>query len=197
MWTDKHAPGDYTTLISEKEHYSRVMAPLKAHNGDNMILNGESTYYYMDFPDSQVRVIVLNTSDSKYSEGSFSTNAVSNEQVAWFRTTALDTDYSVIVMSHIPFTDGFEVDDYAVANKSDQILEAVEDFVANGGTFIAYMHGHTHEDETIIDQNGRIHLTLSNSSNTGNRAEVFIIDLEQRYVETVGLGKSKNREFHY
>lgn len=197
MWSQKHFPDDYTTLITEKEHYSRVIAPLKTHNGDNMVLNGESTYYYMDFPDSKVRVIMLNTTDSKFTEGWGGNNSMSDEQVNWFKTKALDTDYAVIVMSHIPFVQAFEEGKNTTSVKSSQILEAVENFVSNGGTFIAYMHGHTHTNETFVDDNGRVHLTIINSGNSGKYAEVFFIDLENRFVETIGLGGIKTRTFRF
>lgn len=197
MWSQKHFPDDYTTLITEKEHYSRVIAPLKEHNGNNMVTNGESTYYYMDFPDSKVRVIMLNTTDYKFSEGWGKTNAMSDEQVNWFKTKALDTDYAVIVTSHIPFISDFEGGENNPANKSDQILAAVEGFVANGGTFIAYMHGHTHLSETVVDDNGRVHLTLGNAGNEGKSAEVFVVDLENKIVETIGLGNAKDRTFRF
>ncbi len=197
MWSEKHTPDDYSTLITEKEHYSRIIAPLKAHNGDNMVLNGESTYYYMDFPDNKVRVVMLNTSDDKYSEGWGKVNAMSDEQVEWFETTALDTDYAVIVMSHIPFVQAFEEGKNTISVKSHEILTAVENFTANGGTFIAYMHGHTHTNEIFVDNNGRVHLTISNAGNSGGSAEVFVVDLENKIVETIGLGSAKDRTFRF
>lgn len=187
MWFNKYNR-DVTGLITEKEHYSRIVKPLKEHNGEKMVNNGESVYHYIDFPEYQIRAIMLNTTDSKFSNGQYSTFNISGEQVSWFEKEALDTDYSVLVMAHVPLIDSFS-EKNRVSN-SERILEAVENFVNGGGDFIAYFYGHTHEQEEAIDGNGRVHLSFKKG---GEIAEVVMIDKEERQINTVGLGNVRMR----
>ena len=196
MWTNKHMPGDYTTLISEKEHYSRVVAPIKEHNGDNMIVEGENTYYYMDFPEDNVRVVMLNTSNGKFSESMSSTAMVSEEQIDWLINKALDTDKYVIVMSHIPFywPEGKEGAGEASVKNGGLVLQAVENFISDGGKFVGYFHGHMHERTIHIDDNGRFHMGFMQGGNPG---EAVMIDFEEKSVTSIILGNGKTREVRF
>ena len=185
MWSEKHTPGDHTSLITEYEHFSRVITPIKEHNGDNMVLSGDKSYYYVDFPEKNVRVIMLNTSDGKYSESFSDTSLVSEEQVEWFKTEALNTDKHVIVMSHIPV-----YPDADTFTNNNLISEAVAAFENNGGSFVGYFHGHTHERSIEIDPEGNFHMGFLKG---GNPAETVIIDFENRTVETVIMGSGERR----
>ena len=186
MWYNEF--GDFTGIITEKEHYNRIIEPLKEHNGERMVNNVESIYHYIDFPEYKIRAIMLNTVDSKFSLGETSTFNISKEQIEWFKTQALNTDYSVLVMMHTPLVDKFEKNN--AVNNAQQILDAVESFIADGGDFIAYFCGHIHTQETVIDDNGRIHMSFRMG---GDHAEIVMIDTEKREINTVGLGDVKMR----
>jgi hypothetical protein len=67
---------------------------------------------------------------------------------------------------------------------------AVENFISNGGDFIAYFCGHIHTQEMVTDSNGRVHLSFRMG---GDNAEVVMIDKEKREINTVGLGDVKMR----
>lgn len=186
MWYNEF--GDFSGIITEKEHYNRIIEPLKEHNGERMVNNVESVYHYIDFPEYKIRAIMLNTVDSKFSLGETSTFNISKEQIEWFKTQALNTDYSVLVMMHTPLVDKFEKNN--AVNNAQQILDAVESFIADGGDFIAYFCGHIHTQETVIDDNGRVHMSFRMG---GDHAEVVMIDTEKREINTVGLGDVKMR----
>ena len=173
-----------------------VTEKLKALNGVNMVVEPYRNYYYMDFPEDNIRVIMLNTTDSDYLTDYGSLSSISSRQQEWFKTVALDTDKSVIVMCHIPLSTEFPNPKSAppASAESKVILDAVEEFVGNGGDFIAYMYGHVHVQADMVDQNGRLHISFLNS---GSNGEVVMIDTEARTIQTIGLGSSTDRSFTY
>lgn len=192
MWCQKWA--DHTAQIMPEEHVSTVYEPLKQHNGDKMVTGGNGSYYYMDFNDDKVRVIMLNDADDVY-DGTKYTSCfkISDEQVEWFKTDALNTTNSVIVMMHVPLLKDFPENGNGVSN-SEAIRLAVEEFIAGGGSFIAYMSGHTHEQNMVVDDNGRIHISFDNG---GSYGEVVMVDVESKTISTIGLGGVADREFRY
>lgn len=192
MWCDKWA--DHTAQFTPEEQFQRVFAPLKKHNGDKMISDDDGSYYYMDFPEDKVRVIMLNTANGTYDGTKYSELfIISEKQVEWFKTEALNTEYSVLVMMHTPLLYDFPDNGNAVKH-SDKILSAVEEFAANGGDFIAYLSGHTHGQNIVVDDNGRSHISFING---GKNGEIVMIDTTLKTISTIGLGNSKNREIRY
>ncbi len=192
MWCEKWA--DHTAQFTPEEQYQRVYAPLKEHNGDKMITDDDGSYYYMDFPEDKVRVVMLNTSNDFYDGTRYSgLFKISDKQVEWFKTEALNTTNSVLVMMHVPLIASFPDNGNSVTNSS-VILAAVEEFISGGGQFIAYMSGHTHAQHELVDDNGRLHISFKNG---GTNGEVVMIDLNDGYISTVGLGSAKDREFRY
>ena len=192
IWCKEY--GTPADQFSQIDHYEKVTSKLQAVNGDNMVTNGNSPYYYVDFPYDEIRVIMLSSSDGDYRTTYGSLHYVSDEQASWFREVALDTDYSVIVMIHIPLLKYFpENENWSVVN-SQKLMSAVNDFVAAGGNFIAYMYGHTHNQDSLIDRDGRIHMSFKNGSGAG---ELVTIDTANRKIITYGLGGALDREFDY
>lgn len=181
--------------LNQYDHYFTVIEKLKALNGSDMVVEELCNYYYMDFPDFGIRVVMLNTTDGDYMGKYDSTSVISTRQSEWFRDKALDTDLSVIVMSHIPLISAFPDADRKAAKGSQAILDAVESFVASGGDFIAYMYGHVHGSQAdTVDQNGRLHMIFRNG---GTNGEVVFIDTDERTIRTVGLSKAEARSFTY
>ena len=192
LWCQLH--GDVSQLITEKEHYSRITAPLLAHNGERMVTDGESNYYYMDFDDHRIRVIMLNTTDGEYTKGYSERAIISDRQVKWFSEKALDTDYAVLVMMHIPLIADFPGNDHSAVINRHKIREAVESFIASGGHFIAYFYGHTHNPHDILDEHGRIHASFKGG---GHSAEAVMIDTQNRTIQTLPLEGTEPRAWSY
>lgn len=183
MWCEKH--GDHTYQITPDEQLGRVFIPLQDYNGDLIVSGGNGSYYYADFPSDNIRIVVLNTADGAYDGSGYSrTIYITDTQVDWFKSEALNTDKSVIVMTHVPLVADFPEAGNTVPN-GNLILEAIEEFSENGGDFLAYFYGHTHGQYDYRDQNGRLHVSFKNG---GDIAEAVIIDSEKRMVETVGFG---------
>lgn len=191
MWCKLHETDD---LITKAEHFAYVQQPLKAHNGAAMVtdpdnVNGDSLYCYMDFEEADVRVILVDSTDNGTEFNSFK---VSDRQLEWLETVALKTDKQVMIMTHTPFT----VDFPGAGNRltgGDRVLEIVESFIQKGGRFIAYLYGHTHAQNQMRDQNGRMHVSFVN----GSYAEIVILDTENGKLQTYGFGAAKDREINY
>lgn len=192
LWCQLH--GDVSQLITEKEHFSRVTARLLAHNGDRMVTDGERNYSYMDFHDHKIRVVMLNSTDGEFTKGYSERAMISERQAEWFKTVALETDYAVLVMMHIPLFPDFPGNDSSNIINREKILEAVEEFIKNGGNFIAYMYGHTHNPHHITDQNGRLHISFRGG---GHIAEMVRIDTEHRVIDTIPFGDFPSRMWKY
>lgn len=103
-------------------------------------------YYYKDFTEQKIRLIVL-----------FQTS--SDSEIAWLNTSldgARALGYSVICAQHIPVAGNVDMiecpfcspNKYPYGNDADATLKlkAVDDFIDNGGDFICWLHGHTHTD---------------------------------------------------
>lgn len=193
MWCKEFGTADMQ--INQYDHYFTVTEKLKELNGSNMVVEELCNYYYMDFPDFGIRVVMLNTTDGDYMNKFDSLNTISAKQSEWFRDKALDTDLSVIVMTHVPLISAFPDADRKAATGGQAILDAVEDFVAAGGDFIAYMYGHVHNSQaSMVDQNGRLHMIFQHG---GANGEVVFIDTNERTIRTVGLNKAESRSFTY
>ena len=182
LWCQHY--GNAGQMITEQDHHEKYIKPIKAINGDNMVTNGESNYYYVDFPSHKIRVIMLNSTDAKFSEGFSDIYVFTNEQIEWFKNSALKTDYNVLVMTHCPLRGDFPNHSLCCTG-GEQIAEAVEEFIAAGGRFIAYMYGHVHTCHHLTDKNERLHMSFKNGAHI---AEVVLIDTDKKTIDTVYLG---------
>ncbi len=197
MWCEKWA--DHTMQIKPDEQYTQVYQPLKEHNGDAMVTDDDGSYYYMDFPEDKIRVVMLNTSNGTYDGTKYSNLfTISDKQVEWFKTEAINTEYSLIVMSHVPLDANFTLATTGTTtngvSNSNAIRNAVEEFISSGGNFIAYLSGHEHEQMEYIDDNGRLYISFKNG---GKNGEVVSINTKDRIISTIGLGDAENREWRY
>lgn len=197
MWCQKWA--DHTAQFTPEEQFQRVYAPLKEHNGDKMITDDDGSYYYIDYPEDKIRVVMLNTSNDTYDGTKYtSLFMISDKQVEWFKSEALNTDYSVLVMSHVPLDANFTLAHTGKTTNgvknSNLICNAVEEFISGGGDFIAYLNGHEHEQWEYFDNNGRLFMSFKKG---GKNGEVVMIDTSSKTISTIGLGDAKNRELRY
>lgn len=152
--------------------------------------NPMGAYYYKDFDDAKIRLIVLNcydmpgtNPDGNVYNAMWSASALWQKQIDWLVDVALNftekgndkTNWGVIVASHdgvitdnYPYGNGAKVElilqafkngsqyDYSYSYQSDPNYYSAKsvDFRSQGAmNFIAYIHGHTHTDRIIFDEN--------------------------------------------
>lgn len=154
--------GNHDTLVGSTwigmtmaEAYTTYFAPYISNWG----VTGTSgqTYYYKDYTDNKVRLIVLDIMHQ------------SADQLTWFTSTlasARTANLHVIVAVHsrahwqftshvtawddkplVPsYTAGYSDTSASTypENLSDDYADAVDDFMTGGGYFVCWIHGHTH-----------------------------------------------------
>ena len=175
-------------VVSNNDWYNMMIS------SENGIVRDQSNpmgaYYYKDFDDAKIRLIVLNCYDmpgtnpnGNVYNAMWSAAALWQKQIDWLVDVALNfTDkgddkinWGVVVASH----DGVITDNYSYGNgaKVESILQAFKnggqydysysyqsdpnyysaksvDFRSQGAmNYIAYIHGHTHTDRVIFDEN--------------------------------------------
>lgn len=174
---------DPTLELSLAEIYSRIM-PFVFNSTPKIVSNGRSLYYYVDFDESNIRVIVANTTDGEGSihDGYPSMFCISQAQLTWLTTVALDTDKQVIFMTHCPLLESL------TGNRVENgtaMLQALSDFKSGGGNLIGCFYGHTHRQSHAVDENGILHMTFNDGAEC---AEVVIVDTTNKVINTYGLG---------
>jgi hypothetical protein len=194
-------------LVDEEGHAMLPLEGLEASMGSPLTLrppmhgwagirtaDGESNYYYVDFPKDNIRIVMLNCVDGNYVNQYDSTSMFSDRQVEWFKREALCTDAYVVVVNHVPLIKDFPGNDGSEVKNGDAVRQAIEDFIKNGGRFTLYLNGHTHNQAEMVDENGRLHVSFKNG---GGFAEVVRLNTQKRTFETVGLGNLTNRRYEY
>mgnify|MGYP003472451754 FL=1 len=152
-------------------------------------------FYYKDYDNrGKVRLIVVDTSiktsDITLSGSGASTVETDNynlEQETWFENTLEDArqnNYAVVVAAHaggnitmIPTISGFS-QDYDAADTPHNsmqpyLLEAVEQFISNGGEFVAWFVGHSHIDKIGTVKNHPNQLVLRITTSSSDRAAMY------------------------
>ncbi|MBI6033758.1 phage tail spike protein, partial [Clostridium perfringens] len=140
---------------------------------------GNGLYYYKDFHNYKIRLIVLNSEDILEYDSSMKYKgqwdyAFSNEQLNWVAHTALNTDYKIIFCSHTPMVENVEGFDYPIKNAEAMlgIMKAYTlgesysgsnttgDFKYNvsvdynkKGTIVCCLFGHVHADNVVYKDN--------------------------------------------
>lgn len=137
---------DWTQTATQAQQYNKFFRPTIGYWG--VTHQGTDTYYYKDYPNHGIRLIVLND---------MLQGADLYAQQNWLENTALNTSYSVVIAKHyIPDTATninckFTSQDsrVAIATKDTGISVIVQQFINNGGKFICYICGHAHMDMVV------------------------------------------------
>ena len=145
----------YTVQPSETDIYAKFMHPYIATWGDSVSHTGTDLYYYKDYSDKALRLIVLNTMYPDPSDVS--------KQSSWLETVlagAKTAGYSVVIAEHYYPNDAIRIDctfstkgkfpigvmDTHYQNHINDYQQIVDTFITNGGKFICYLCGHKHTD---------------------------------------------------
>lgn len=133
---------DWTNLATQQQQYDKFFAPTISHW--NVVHSGSNTYYYKDYAQHHIRLIVLND---------MLQDADMQGQLYWLENTALQTSFSVVIAKHyIPPTPvkidcTFSAIDFQAAGEGNTtIADIVQRFIDRDGKFICYICGHSHYD---------------------------------------------------
>ena len=131
--------------------YAQFIAPRYANWNLSSDPSSGVTYYYKDYSDSKVRLIVL---DCMLDSVDASADAV---QYTWFTNTladAITNGFYVVVANHcFPAGASFIASNWTNADYQSlqtyldsRYPEAVDSFIGNGGHFVCWLEGHSHAD---------------------------------------------------
>lgn len=140
---------DWSVIETQANQYTRYMAPYIS--GWGVTYTSGLTYYYKDYAEKEVRLIVLNC---------MLTDTDETAQQTWFADVlagAKTLGYSVIVANHyMPENSeavacNFTSIDYGVG--ADVLpaayLSLIDSFVQSGGKFVCHIAGHVHRDMIV------------------------------------------------
>lgn len=137
---------NWSLRATEEECYNRYFAPFISEW--NCVYQENMTYYYKDYQENAVRLIVL---DSTLENGE------QNEQLEWLESVldnAAEKDLHVVIAMHYPvymkgipcnFT-SLDAGEYIGEKSMSVYQEKVKDFMDKGGDFAVWLTGHVHSD---------------------------------------------------
>ena len=110
-------------------------------------LKKDKPYYYEDFSNYKLRLIVLYSFDhtQKTQETRY---GFPIEEVTWVQQILDSTpvDFKVLICSHVPLLAKMHYWSKEIRN-SDAMIVAFNSFITRGGTILGYIHGHNHAEQ--------------------------------------------------
>lgn len=108
----------------------------------------EYSQYYIDYDEIGLRVIALNSCYIRHKEGGLDYYGFPNS-VSTFLSDALNTNYKVLMISHLASTSTQVWNSPSIDNRTD-VNNAIQTFINNGGSLIQ-LSGHSHIDVAFIN----------------------------------------------
>ena len=195
----------YTRGYSAKQSYERYVAPFASYWG-GAITVPDKCYWYKDYPSSNIRLIAIDcmhwkeklilangTESTVYKNGDLCDNG---EQKTWLTNvleTARSNGLSVMCAVHYPAVrkgipcSFMSLNAFALGELQTDIIQTVQTFIDNGGSFITWLCGHQHEDlfGTITNFPDQTMIAITDSYiGIGDPAEANVIHLPNTYAET-------------
>lgn len=200
---------DPTDIVPDSEYYNRILKPIE------YLVNTEGRlYFYRDNVSEKIRYIFMDS-------GSNRADTLDTTQLTWMQNalTKLDSDWSALVIQHIVFT-GAEASSTAPLKFAGQGTKTINAINAVWEqmqcTFIGLVCGHIHRDYATTDSTygypiiatscdvggtGRTQYDPVNGATPGTTDEhildVFVIDKENKTINTIRIGAGQNRTFAY
>lgn len=126
------------TIISKNAYYNAIH---RWNQNENVWGSKENAYYYRDFNNYKIRVIVLNVCEHMYDNDVYDESkfGYSNAQLEWLANTALkiEDDWSVIVLTHDAPVE-MNYNSASIENNPQQLIQILEAFKNGTSTNITY-----------------------------------------------------------
>lgn len=192
----------------------------------NVSRKSEMPYYYVDYPESKVRLIALNSFFYREVDGAKvrgGVNGYDDAQLEWFRNDALcaPSGWTVVAFAHDAPMKNFD-ENYATDNpiyNGNAMLDAIKNAKEkNGINFAAWLVGHYHGDMAFCADGINIVLVASETAyvptlwdmpdgghypqrelgtTTEDLWDAVCIDTAQRKLHFFRFGAGCDREFSY
>lgn len=199
--TEYDAMNDKPTLYTIDEDNcitSYQWATLMQNNVDAVFdtTNPYGGYFYKDFADEKVRVLVLNDFDSHISD-EFATWSDTQKAFIDAAFNLPSSDWGVVVLTHTSLT--------KPTSGANSRYEALNKHTSK---IICFIHGHDHMDLSVPKGDGQW-LTIGTNAGYGElikgevgtedefSIDIFTIDTTNRKIYDTRIGRGENREFSY
>lgn len=137
---------DWSQIATQQQLYDKFFAPTIANWGVTYTPN--TTYYYKDYEENGIRLVVLNN---------FLSADDMETQKTWLTSTlndAITNDLSVIIAMHYHPNNAQKIDSNFTRLDKEPMQQSsggaipyrVQQFIQSGGKFICYLVGHEHSD---------------------------------------------------
>lgn len=172
--------------------------------------------YYVDYDRLKIRVFVVDSNYPNPADGFHWSHGFSDNTVAWFSNclNEVPKGWSVLVLTHRRLVQNKNPGKKWIYNQM-KMVETVNNFIANGGTYIATISGHIHRDyshskpflefsvaaqkcQNIEAKKGKA-LAPERKLNTASEDlwDVLVIRPQSRKINTVRFGAGDDREWSY
>ncbi len=122
---------------------------MKEEEQSDFYLNKQTPWYYVDFEKQRLRCIFLHS----FNHREQIRYGFPMEEVEWVKEILANTlhDTKVVIFSHVPLFPEMHFWSKEIRN-SNEMLQVLEEYVHQGGTIMAYIHGHNHADQICYDK---------------------------------------------
>lgn len=156
---------NWANSATSEECYNRFLK--KNISNWNCVYENNKTYYYKNYTDKRIRMIVLDC---------MLKNGEKNEQLLWFKkvlSSARINNLSVIAVNHYPIHITNKIDcNFSTLDKetifassdTDDYQEEVQKFIDEGGNFISWITGHSHNDFIGYNEKYKEQLCIVNNA---------------------------------
>ena len=206
-----HKDGTVLTPQQIESMFMRYTLPNKVIDPSMNGLN-----YYVDYDRLKIRVFVVDSNYPNPTDGFHWSHGFSDKTVEWFSNclNEVPKGLSILVLTHRRFFQSKNSDGEWIYNQM-KMVETVNNFIANGGTYIATISGHIHRDyshskpflefsvaaqkcQNIEAKKGKA-LAPERKLNTASEDlwDVLVIRPQSRKINTVRFGAGDDREWSY
>ena len=181
-------------------------------------------YYYFDDDNQKIRYVVIDGHTYNNSYPNVVVSWVYQDQLQWIADTLLSAEgYSVVVISHEtynPTMTGYssnleDVGNLVGAFKSKGVFHKTyyehgdvdADFTNSTAELVCFLSGHSHVDESDVDDNGVLCISTTCDARYGSGRtlgtitesafDVFSIDTTDKTIKTIRVGYGENRGWNY
>ncbi len=172
--------------------------------------------YYVDYDRLKIRVFVVDSNYPNPENGFHWSHGFSDNTVAWFSNCLKEVPkgWSVLVLTHRRLVQNKNPGKKWIFNQ-EKMVDTVNQFIANGGTYIATISGHIHRDyshskpflefsvaaqkcQNIEAKKGKA-IAPERKLNTASEDlwDVLVIRPQSRKINTVRFGAGDDREWSY
>ena len=172
--------------------------------------------YYVDYDRLKIRVFVLDSNYQNPKDNFHWSYGFADSTAAWFgdQLKKVPKEWSVLVLTHRRFIQNKSPGKNWIYNQF-KMVQTVNDFISDGGTYIATIYGHIHRDfsnskpflefSTAAQKCQNIEIKKGSASaperklNTASEDlwDVLVIRPQSRKINTVRFGAGNDREWSY